>query len=130
MKPLVTFLTSLALCAAASAEAPVHPAPVDPHALRYGKRCILKRGALIAVSELCLRRWLYLPDPVARKRVVDQMLRNHQIESTIVDAVATAVAPHGWAADIVEVHVAGELAHVYTPRVCVDGDVRGYLATH
>lgn len=143
MRQIANILTSLALFAAAphaKAQAQGNGQPALPsqtpataeaakHALRYGKRCILKRGSLIAVSEEALRR-LYHASQVHDTDTVARLVTKHQVENTIRDALAIPVSPHGFAYDVVEVHIPGFFGNVFTPRVCLDGDVQGYLAEH
>ena len=52
------------------------------------------------------------------------------IDRMIVDAIAIPVAPHGWAADVVEIHIPGYFGNVFTDRESLDGDVQGYLDAH
>jgi hypothetical protein len=143
MKRIANLLTSIALlaaapCAKAQAQGNEQPAlpsqtPVKAdaakHALCYGKRCIIKRGFLIAVSEQALRR-LYHASRVHDTDAIVRLVTKHQVENTIRDALAIPVSPHGFAYDVVEVHIPGFFGNVFTPRVCLDGDVQGYLAAH
>ena len=131
MKSLTKALIALALLAAAPAVAQVNPSlhPVDPHALHYGKRCILQKGALVATSEQVLRemfRISRLQDRVALRR----LLSRRQIDGMICEALAIPIRPHGLSHDVIEIRIPGYLSNVYTDRVWLDGDVKGYLATH
>jgi hypothetical protein len=143
MKPIANLLTSIALCAAAPyAKAQAHgngqPAlpPQNPatagaakHALHYGRRCILKKGAILAVSYEALERFYQ----VAQKNDIagiKRLMHKDLIDRMIVDAIAIPVAPHGWAADVVEIHIPGYFGNVFTDRESLDGDVQGYLAAH
>ena len=145
MRQIANILTSLALFAAvpyvkaqAQVQANGQPALPSPgratadaakHALRYGKRCILKRGSLIAVSERSLRR-LFLALHVHDRATIATMATQNRVGSVILDSIAVPIAPHGWAADVVEVHIPGYFGNVFTDRESLDGDVQGYLAAH
>jgi hypothetical protein len=131
MKTLLTALTALTLALSAPARAQVNPSqyPVDPHALRYGKRCILKKGALVATNENALRdlfRFSHAHDLAGVRR----LLARRQIDGMICDALAIPIQPYGLSHDVVEIRIPGYLRHVYTARAWLDGDVKGYLAAH
>jgi hypothetical protein len=135
MKSFATILIAAAILGAAtSVKADVNPSTppqqANAHALRYGKKCILKKGSFIAVSEQSLRRFDELARmPNATERI-RKMVRENLVDRMIVDAIAVAVAPRGWASDLVEIHIPGYFGNVFTPRASLDGDVAGYLAAH
>lgn len=99
------------------------------HALHYGQRCIVKRGALLAVNVESLAEFYRLAHSQNR-RAIGKMIGNHRIDSMIVDAVAVAVARKDEFANAIEIHIPGYLANVVTTRDALDGDVKGFLASH
>ena len=143
MKPIANLLTSMALFAAVPcAKAQAHgngqpalpsqnPATADAakHALHYGRKCILKKGAILSVSYEALERFYQLAQ---RNNIegIKRLMHKDLIDRMIVDAIAIPVAPHGWAADVVEIHIPGYFGNVFTDRESLDGDVQGYLAAH
>jgi hypothetical protein len=134
MKPLIiNLIAAVAVFVSATPmKAQTKPSPprANVHALHYGKKCIIKQGSIIAVSEESLRRFAYAAEVHDTKGVMAKMVSKNLIDAMIVDAIATPVAPHGWAADVVEIHIPGYFRNVFAPRVCLDGDVKGYLAEH
>src|SRR5689334_21611433 len=85
IKSLAKALIPLALLAAARpAVAQVNPSlhPVDPHALHYGKRCILQKGALVDVSERTLREMFRISQSQDRA-ALRRLLARRQIDGMI-----------------------------------------------
>ena len=143
MKPIANILTSLVLFAAApyaKAQAHANGQPASPaqnpataqaakHALHYGRKCILKKGAILSVSYEALERFYQLAQS-NNIEGIKRLMHKGLLDRMIVDAIATPVAPHGWAADVVEIHIPGYFGNVFTDRESLDGDVQGYLAAH
>ena len=119
MKPLTSLISAVAIVASAtSVEAEINPSPqqTNVHAPHYGRKCILRKGSRIAVSEESLRRFAHAAKLHDTSGVIARMVSKNLVDTMIVDAVAIPVAPHGWAADVVEIHIPGYLKNVFTPR--------------
>src|SRR5689334_12037010 len=113
MTKLRKTLIGLALFAVQAAAQAASPAP---HALAYGQKYFLRRGAFIAVSETSLRR-LFQAFRTHDSNAIARLVERHEVESLIRDAIATPVASHGGSFDVVEVQIPGFIGTVVTPRM-------------
>ena len=96
MKPLIINLiaTVAVFVSATPMKAQTKPSPprANVHALHYGKKCIIKKGSIIALSEESLRRFAYAAEVHDTKGVMAKMVSKNLIDTMIVDALATPVA--------------------------------------